>query len=87
MVLMNITHHFQFHIIGYGVNGRIRIIIDGDDHGAFLHPGNVLIAREHPALASLRSHLAVAQDGVLVRANDPLRDGAELALLPPVSGG
>ena len=45
------------------------------------------IAREHPALASLRSHLAVAQDGVLVRANDPLRDGAELALLPPVSGG
>ncbi len=45
------------------------------------------IAREHPALASLRSHLAVAQDGVLVRAADPLRDGAELALLPPVSGG
>ena len=45
------------------------------------------IVRAHPALEPLRGHLAVAQDGVIVRADDVLRDGAELALLPPVSGG
>ena len=42
---------------------------------------------EHPALASLRAHLAVAVDQKLVRADAPLAHGAELALLPPVSGG
>lgn len=45
------------------------------------------IVSAHPALAPLRGQLAVAQDGVIVRAADTLRDGAELALLPPVSGG
>ncbi len=45
------------------------------------------LVREYEGLAPLRAHLAVAQNGVLVRAGDPLRDGAELALLPPVSGG
>lgn len=45
------------------------------------------IVAAHPALAPLRGHLAVAQDGAIVRAAEPLRDGAELALLPPVSGG
>ncbi len=40
-----------------------------------------------PALASLRPHLAVAIDGELVRGDAPLRAGAEVALLPPVSGG
>jgi molybdopterin converting factor subunit 1 len=42
---------------------------------------------EHPALAPLRPHLAVAVDGALVRPDAALHDGAELALLPPVSGG
>lgn len=41
----------------------------------------------HPGLAALRSHLAFALDRELVRADQALRDGAELALLPPVSGG
>lgn len=41
----------------------------------------------HPGLAPLRAHLAVAVDGTLVRGDAPLADGAELALLPPVSGG
>ena len=40
-----------------------------------------------PALASLRPHLATAVNGALVHAGDVLSDGAELALLPPVSGG
>jgi molybdopterin synthase catalytic subunit len=45
------------------------------------------IAAEHPELAPLTPHLAVAVDGTLARADDAVPDGAELALLPPVSGG
>jgi MoaE-MoaD fusion protein len=45
------------------------------------------LAREHPALESLWPHLAVAANGRLARPDTPLEDGAELALLPPVSGG
>lgn len=45
------------------------------------------VVRAYPALEPLRGQLAVAQDGVIVRAADALHDGAELALLPPVSGG
>ena len=45
------------------------------------------VARTWPALAPLWPHLAVAVDGRLARGEDALRDGAELALLPPVSGG
>ncbi len=45
------------------------------------------IRRGSPALEPLWPHLAVAVDGVLARSDAALRDGAELALLPPVSGG
>jgi molybdopterin synthase catalytic subunit len=45
------------------------------------------IARAHPALEPLWPHLAVAVNGQLTDANAPLAPGAELALLPPVSGG
>jgi molybdopterin converting factor small subunit len=45
------------------------------------------LERAHPGLGALRPHLALAVDGVLARAADALADGAELALLPPVSGG
>jgi molybdopterin converting factor small subunit len=45
------------------------------------------LERVHPALGELRPHLAVAVDGALAAAGDPLADGCELALLPPVSGG
>jgi molybdopterin synthase catalytic subunit len=41
----------------------------------------------HPALEPLVPHLAVAVNGELSPPETPLRDGAELALLPPVSGG
>jgi len=41
----------------------------------------------HPGLAELRPHLAVAIDGALARPGDALGEGCELALLPPVSGG
>ena len=43
--------------------------------------------RDHPQLAPLWSRLAVAVDGRIVPAETLLAEGAEVALLPPVSGG
>ncbi|HYU32393.1 MAG TPA: molybdenum cofactor biosynthesis protein MoaE [Thermoanaerobaculia bacterium] len=43
--------------------------------------------RDHPQLAPLWPRLAVAVDGRVVPPDTPLSDGAEVALLPPVSGG
>jgi len=43
--------------------------------------------RDHPGLAPLWPHLAVAIDGRVVSSDALLKDGAEVALLPPVSGG
>ncbi len=43
--------------------------------------------RDHPRLAPLWARLAVAVDGRVVGPDAPLTDGAEVALLPPVSGG
>lgn len=43
--------------------------------------------REHPKIGPLWPRLAVAVDGRIVSAEAPLVDGAEVALLPPVSGG
>ncbi len=55
--------------------------------GARLAQAVEAIRAAHPDLAPLWAHLAVAVDGVLAPADAPLRDGAEIALLPPVSGG
>lgn len=41
----------------------------------------------HPDMGSLRPHLAVAMNGELVRGDTVIMPGAELAVLPPVSGG
>jgi molybdopterin synthase catalytic subunit len=46
-----------------------------------------LLTRRHPALDALRPHLAVAMNGRLVRPDAAVPPDAELALLPPVSGG
>jgi molybdopterin synthase catalytic subunit len=43
--------------------------------------------RDHPRLAPLWPRLAIALNGRVVAADAPLIDGAEVALLPPVSGG
>src|SRR6185369_3476972 len=45
------------------------------------------LERQHPGLAALRPHLAVALNQRLVDADAVIEDGAEMALLPPVSGG
>jgi len=41
----------------------------------------------HPELDALWPHLALAVNGALADDQAPLPPGAELALLPPVSGG
>ncbi len=41
----------------------------------------------HPKILPLWPRLAVAMDGRIVSPEEALRDGAEVALLPPVSGG
>jgi MoaE-MoaD fusion protein len=41
----------------------------------------------YPALTPLWPRLAVAVNGSIARSDDPLSEGAEVALLPPVSGG
>lgn len=45
------------------------------------------VKQAHPELDDLWPHLAIAVDGVLAPSKGVLRDGAEVALLPPVSGG
>jgi len=42
---------------------------------------------DFPALTPIWDRLAVAIDGDLVSSDQPLAEGAEVALLPPVSGG
>jgi molybdopterin synthase catalytic subunit len=55
--------------------------------GACVRDALEAVVRAHPELASLRPHLAVAVNGSLARDEDAVPEGAELALLPPVSGG
>ncbi|MEM7481994.1 MAG: MoaD/ThiS family protein [Acidobacteriota bacterium] len=45
------------------------------------------MAEDHPALAPLWPRLAVAVDGQLAQTSTVIAAGAEVALLPPVSGG
>ena len=45
------------------------------------------LARRYPALQPLWPRLAIGVDGVIADAETPLREGSEVALLPPVSGG
>ena len=46
-----------------------------------------LLQERYPDLTDLWPRLAVAVDGDLVDPQSPLREGSEVALLPPVSGG
>ncbi len=46
-----------------------------------------LLAQRLPALAAAGASTRLARNGALVSAQEPLRDGDELALLPPVGGG
>ena len=45
------------------------------------------LGEEYPSLRGLLEHSALAVDNSFVEENDPVNEGAEIALLPPVSGG
>jgi molybdopterin converting factor subunit 1 len=46
-----------------------------------------LLCDRFPAMAGLNGSLMYAVNAEYVQADQPLRDGDELALIPPVSGG
>ena len=66
--------------------GRVRIELELAEHSR-VADALAAVKREHPDLEPLWPHLAVAVDGELAPADAPIRDGVEIALLPPVSGG
>jgi len=66
--------------------GRGHALFEVPD-GSRVHDAIEAIRSDYPQLAELWPHLAVAVDGVLAPEDAALRDGAEIALLPPVSGG
>jgi molybdopterin converting factor subunit 1 len=45
------------------------------------------LCREHLALAPYASSLRVAVNGAYAAWDDPIRDGDEVAIIPPVAGG
>lgn len=45
------------------------------------------LCAKHPRLDAYRPHALYALDGTFVPRSEPLRAGAELAIMPPVSGG
>lgn len=56
---------------------------DGSTAGKAL----ALACERHPALRPIAGKLRLAVDQDFANADHPLRDGAEIALIPPVSGG
>lgn len=45
------------------------------------------LTRRHPAIAPLRRYLQVARNRATARVDEPLVEGDEIALIPPVAGG
>jgi molybdopterin converting factor subunit 1 len=66
--------------------GRSRADLDLPD-GARVADLPERLAREFPGVAPLLPTLALAVDGEVAPADRRLTAGAEVALLPPVSGG
>src|SRR6478672_6819464 len=70
---------------------RERLGIDREEHalpagGRVRDLMDALVAR-HAALAGLRGALCGSVNQAFARDDDPVRDGDEVALIPPVSGG
>lgn len=72
---------------------RLREIVGGGEPERALPDGATvddlwqLLAAEHPALRELRASTRFVRGGAFVGAETPLRDGDEVALLPPFGGG
>jgi molybdopterin synthase catalytic subunit len=67
------------------VGSRERTIVVPDE--ATVHTLAEQLAREFPALGELLRHGRVAVDEEFAGADTPLRDGAVVAWMPPMSGG
>lgn len=67
--------------------GRDRRQLDLPDSVRDIGALKEYLGQQHPGLLGLWQRLAVAIDGEVVGDRAPLRDGCEVALLPPVSGG
>jgi molybdopterin synthase catalytic subunit len=78
-------HVLAFASAGTAV-GASEIDIDLPD-GSSLEILRHELSGTYPALVPIWDRLAVAIDGELVGPDTPLHEGAEVALLPPVSGG
>lgn len=79
------THVLYFAVI------RERLKRDRDEvelpAGATVGQLMAHLAGREPAVAALRAHLKVAVNQAMVGDDHALRDGDEVALIPPVSGG
>ncbi|GEL69784.1 molybdenum cofactor biosynthesis protein D/E [Myxococcus virescens] len=66
--------------------GQVRESLDLPE-GSHVRDVLRLLSAKYAALAPLLPHLRVAVDQEFVGPDAPVRDGAELALIPPVAGG
>lgn len=70
-----------------------REIVGAEEVSGTAEPGTTLAAfldaflRDHPRLAPHRSSMMLAVNLAFAEPSTVLRDGDEIALLPPVSGG
>ena len=55
--------------------------------GARVREARTAIAARHPAISPLLPRVQIAVNRAVVGEDHPLREGDELAFLPPVSGG
>lgn len=55
--------------------------------GATVAQARALLAERRPALAALLPACAAAVDRAYAQVETPLREGAELAFIPPLGGG
>lgn len=68
------------------IAGTDRVLLALDD-GATLGDAAAALSRSVPALADYLGHCRLAMDREFCDLDDGVRDGAELAVIPPVSGG
>jgi molybdopterin converting factor small subunit len=78
------------HVLAFA---RVREVLGFAERDLELGPGATAgdvfdaLAREAAPLAALAGSTRLARNGALVREDEALQDGDEVALLPPVGGG
>ncbi len=80
----------QIHVLAFA---SLRELLESSERSLDLEDGArvrdawVALARQHPALDNGDRSTRFARNGRLAALDEPLADGDELALLPPVGGG